>query len=104
MCGDGAGMCNVSELKGIHYAMHAGMYAAEEIVAALKRDSVNFDAYDERVRNSAISEDLYKWRNVRQSFSKGFFFGGDDRECGDGHGRPLPAAAAGSSTRTPRRR
>jgi electron-transferring-flavoprotein dehydrogenase len=76
MCGDGAGMCNVSELKGIHYAMHAGMYAAEEIVAALKQDSVNFAAYDERVRKSAIAEDLYKWRNVRQSFSRGFFFGG----------------------------
>jgi electron-transferring-flavoprotein dehydrogenase len=76
MCGDGAGMCNVSELKGIHYAMHAGMYAAEEIVAALKQDSVNFDAYDERVRNSAITQDLYKWRNVRQAFGRGFFFGG----------------------------
>ncbi len=76
MCGDNAGMCNVSELKGIHYAMHAGMYAAEEIVEALKRDSVNFDAYDARVRNSAIAEDLYRWRNVRQSFSKGFFVGG----------------------------
>jgi electron-transferring-flavoprotein dehydrogenase len=76
MCGDGAGMCNVSELKGIHYAMHAGMYAAEAIVDALKHDSVNFDAYDERVRNSAITGDLYKWRNVRQAFSRGFFFGG----------------------------
>ena len=76
MCGDNAGMCNVSELKGIHYAMHAGMYAAEAIVAALKRDEVNFDAYDARVRNSAIAEDLYRWRNVRQSFSKGFFVGG----------------------------
>ena len=52
MCGDNAGMCNVSELKGIHYAMHAGMYAAEAIVDALKRDSVNFDAYDQRVRDS----------------------------------------------------
>jgi electron-transferring-flavoprotein dehydrogenase len=69
-------MCNVSELKGIHYAMHAGMYAAEEIVAALKQDSVNFDAYDERVRSSAITQDLYKWRNVRQAFGRGFFFGG----------------------------
>ncbi len=76
MCGDNAGMCNVSELKGIHYAMHAGMYAAEAIVEALKRDEVNFDAYDARVRDSAIAEDLYRWRNVRQSFSKGFFFGG----------------------------
>jgi electron-transferring-flavoprotein dehydrogenase len=76
MCGDGVGMCNVSELKGIHYAMHAGMYAAEEIVAALKRDEVDFAAYDDRVRSSAIVNDLFKWRNTRQAFSKGFFVGG----------------------------
>ena len=37
IAGDGAGMVNVPELKGIHYAMHAGMYAAEAIVEALKR-------------------------------------------------------------------
>jgi electron-transferring-flavoprotein dehydrogenase len=76
MAGDGAGMCNVSELKGIHHAMHAGMYAAESIVAALKQDSVNFEAYDERVRESAIANDLHRWRNTRQAFSKGFFVGG----------------------------
>jgi electron-transferring-flavoprotein dehydrogenase len=76
ICGDGAGMCNVSELKGIHYAMHAGMYAAEEIVAALKRDSINFEAYDQRVRDSVIDKDLYRWRNTRQAFSRGFFAGG----------------------------
>jgi electron-transferring-flavoprotein dehydrogenase len=76
IAGDGAGMCNVSELKGIHYGMHAGMYAAEEIVKALKEDSIDFDAYDERVRKSAISNDLFKWRNTRQAFSRGFFFGG----------------------------
>jgi electron-transferring-flavoprotein dehydrogenase len=52
------------------------MYAAEELVKSLKQDSVNFDAYDERVRQGVIGEDLYRWRNVRQSFSKGFFFGG----------------------------
>ena len=103
MCGDNAGMCNVSELKGIHYAMHAGMYAAEEIVAALKRDSVNFDAYDERVRDSAIAEDLYRWRNVRQSFSKGFFFGGVIANAATSRAG-ASRRAAGSSTRTPRRR
>ena len=68
--------CNISELKGIHYAMHAGMYAAEAIIDSLKEDSVNFEAYDEKVRKSMIAEDLYKWRNMRQSFSKGFFVGG----------------------------
>ena len=76
MCGDGAGMLNVSELKGIHYAMHAGIYAAEEIVKALKQGSINFEAYDKRVRDSVIEKDLYRWRNTRQAFSKGFFVGG----------------------------
>jgi electron-transferring-flavoprotein dehydrogenase len=76
IAGDGAGMVNVPELKGIHYGMHAGMYAAEVIVDALKRDSVNFDAYDERVRNGLIGEDLYRSRNMRQPFSRGFFVGG----------------------------
>ena len=32
MAGDNVGMVNIPELKGIHYAMHAGMYAAEAIV------------------------------------------------------------------------
>ena len=103
MCGDGAGMCNVSELKGIHYAMHAGMYAAEEIVAALKQDSVNFDAYDERVRNSAITQDLYRWRNIRQAFARGFFFGGAVANMALSHAAPF-RPAAGASTPTPRRR
>jgi electron-transferring-flavoprotein dehydrogenase len=76
IAGDGASMVNVPELKGIHYAMHAGMYAAEEIVAALKRDSVNFEAYDARVRESVIGQDLYRSRNMRQPFSRGFFIGG----------------------------
>ena len=40
--------------------MHAGMYAAEAIVEALKQDSVNFEAYDEKVRNSVIEKDLYR--------------------------------------------
>jgi electron-transferring-flavoprotein dehydrogenase len=78
MCiaGDAAGMVNVPELKGIHYAMHAGMYAAEAIVEALKRDSLNFEAYDKRVRESVIGEDMYRSRNMRQPFAKGFFVGG----------------------------
>src|ERR671924_845235 len=56
IAGDAAGMVNVPTLKGIHYAMHAGMYAAEAIVESLRRDpeSVNFEGYEERVRKSVI--------------------------------------------------
>jgi electron-transferring-flavoprotein dehydrogenase len=76
IAGDNAGMVNVPELKGIHYAMHAGMFAAEAIVDALKKDSVNFEAYDEKVHNSVIEKDLYRSRNMRQPLSKGLVFGG----------------------------
>ena len=76
IAGDAACMVNVPELKGIHYGMHAGIYAAEAIVDALKRDSVNFEAYDDRVHDSVIEKDLYRSRNMRQVFSKGFFVGG----------------------------
>jgi electron-transferring-flavoprotein dehydrogenase len=76
ICGDAAGMVNIPELKGIHYAMHAGIYAAEAIVEALKRDSVNFEAYERKVKRSVIEDDLYRSRNMRQPFTRGFFVGG----------------------------
>jgi electron-transferring-flavoprotein dehydrogenase len=76
IAGDGAGMVNVPELKGLHYGMHAGMYAAEAIVAALRRGSLNFAAYDEKVHESMIERDLFRSRNMRQPFEKGFFVGG----------------------------
>jgi electron-transferring-flavoprotein dehydrogenase len=76
VAGDAASMVNIPTLKGVHYAMHAGMYAAEAIVEALKEDSVNFEAYDEKIHDSAIEKDLKESRNMRQPFSKGFFLGG----------------------------
>ncbi len=76
MAGDCVSMVNVPELKGIHYAMHAGIYAAEAIVEALKQDSVNFEGYERRIKGSLIEDDLYRSRNMRQPFSRGFFVGG----------------------------
>jgi electron-transferring-flavoprotein dehydrogenase len=76
VAGDAASMVNIPTLKGVHYAMHAGMYAAETIVESLKQDSVNFEAYDEKIHKSLIEKDLYESRNMRQPFSKGFFLGG----------------------------
>ena len=76
ICGDAAGMVNVPTLKGIHYAMHSGMYAAEAIVESLKQDSVNFENYERRVKDSIIERDLWQSRNMRQPLSKGLIFGG----------------------------
>jgi electron-transferring-flavoprotein dehydrogenase len=77
LAGDGAAMCNVSELKGIHYAMHAGMFAAEAIYEKLKAGSTDdLSNYDEKVQDSEIVKDLYRTRNMRQPASKtGFFVG-----------------------------
>jgi electron-transferring-flavoprotein dehydrogenase len=76
ICGDAAGMVNIPTLKGIHYAMHAGMYAAEAIVEALKQDSVNFEDYERKVKDSLIEKDLWQSRNMRQPLSRGLIFGG----------------------------
>jgi electron-transferring-flavoprotein dehydrogenase len=78
VAGDAAGMVNIAELAGVHYAMHAGMYAAESIVESLKADvdSVNFESYDEKVRGSVIEKDLYRSRNMKQPLTRGLIFGG----------------------------
>src|SRR5690242_21793194 len=78
MAGDAAGMVNIAELAGVHYAMHAGMFAAEAIVESLKKDidSVNFEGYDAMIRNSVIEKDLYRSRNMKQPLSKGLIKGG----------------------------
>jgi electron-transferring-flavoprotein dehydrogenase len=76
ICGDSGGMVNVPELKGIHYAMHSGILAAERIYAALRTDSTSLGAYDTAVRESVIGRDLHRTRNMKQPFAKGFFVGG----------------------------
>jgi electron-transferring-flavoprotein dehydrogenase len=77
IAGDGASMVNVPQLKGIHYAMHAGMFAAEAIFDALKRGSTDdLSSYEDKVRSSDIEKDMYRSRNMRQPFNKGFFVGG----------------------------
>src|SRR3954451_16307771 len=73
LAGDGAGMCVVSELKGIHHAMHAGIYAAESIFEALQKGSTDdLSSYAKKVGNSDIEKDLYRTRNMRQPFARGF--------------------------------
>jgi electron-transferring-flavoprotein dehydrogenase len=76
ICGDSAGMVNVPILKGIHYAIHSGIYAAETIFGQLKAGGTNFSAYDQRVEDSLIGRELFKSRNMKQPFARGFFLGG----------------------------
>jgi electron-transferring-flavoprotein dehydrogenase len=78
ICGDGAGMVNVPTLKGVHYAMHAGMFAAESIFERLKAggNCDDLSNYEAKVEDSEIQTDQYRSRNMRQPFAKGFFVGG----------------------------
>jgi electron-transferring-flavoprotein dehydrogenase len=76
ICGDSAGMVNVPILKGIHYAIHSGIYAAEAIFEQLRAGGTDFSAYDKRVEDSVIARDLYRSRNMKQPFARGFFVGG----------------------------
>jgi len=76
LAGDCAGMVNVPALKGIHYAMEAGIKSAETIFEALKKKEYNesLKSYDKKIKDSFITKDLYKVRNIRQAFMNSSFW------------------------------
>jgi electron-transferring-flavoprotein dehydrogenase len=77
--GDAAGFVDVPSLKGIHYAMQSGIYAARTAFNALKAGDASAAAlapYDKLVMDSYIAGDLYRTRNMRLAFKRGFFLGG----------------------------
>ena len=78
LAGDSASMVNIPKLKGVHLAMHAGMFAAETIYEKLSQggDCTDLSAYQEKVESSDIEKDLHRSRNMRQVFGRGFLVGG----------------------------
>jgi electron-transferring-flavoprotein dehydrogenase len=77
--GDAAGFVDVPSLKGIHYAMQSGIYAARAAFAALQAGEATgqrLASYDRMVNESYIAADLYRTRNMRLAFKRGFFLGG----------------------------
>jgi len=79
IAGDSAGFVDVPSLKGIHYAMFSGIYAARATFQALKAgasDRAALSSYDDLVRSSVIASDLYRSRNMRTAFKSGFYRGG----------------------------
>jgi electron-transferring-flavoprotein dehydrogenase len=78
LLGDAAGFVDVPSLKGIHYAMQSGIYAARAIFAALAADAPGAAAlaeYDRLVDASFIMRDLYRTRNMRLAFKGGLYAG-----------------------------
>jgi electron-transferring-flavoprotein dehydrogenase len=79
LAGDAAGLVDVPSLKGIHYAMYSGMFAARAIFDALKAGDTSgagLGGYDAAVRDSVIGRDLHRRRNMRLAFKSGFYAGG----------------------------
>lgn len=79
VAGDAAGFVDVPSLKGIHYAMQSGMFAARAIFRALKAhdcSAAQLAEYDRLVGESFIAHDLYRTRNMRLAFKDGFHMGG----------------------------
>jgi len=77
--GDAAGFVDVPSLKGIHYALQSGMYAARAIFRALKAGEPTGERlaeYDRMVNGSYIVSDMKKTRNMRLAFKDGFYVGG----------------------------
>ncbi|HEV7596151.1 MAG TPA: electron-transfer flavoprotein:ubiquinone oxidoreductase [Gemmatimonadaceae bacterium] len=75
--GDSAGYVEVASLKGIHYAMQSGMFAARAAFDALKRNdtsAASLKEYDAMVDGSFIVKDLYRRRNMRLAFQESNFY------------------------------
>src|SRR5258707_11247478 len=75
LLGDAAGFVDVPSLKGIHYAIQSGIYAARAIFQNLKTGTT-LTEYDRLVNASFIAADLYRTRNMRLAFRDGFYLGG----------------------------
>jgi len=76
LVGDTAGFLNVPKIKGSHTAMKSGMVAAEAVAALLADGSGNeAHAYPRELKQTWLWSELYKVRNIRPSFHKGFWAG-----------------------------
>lgn len=79
MAGDTVGFVDVPSLKGIHYAMQSGMYAARAAFQALKAGdtgAASLAAYDRMINESYIVADMHRTRNMRLAFKDGMMLGG----------------------------
>ena len=77
--GDSAGLVDVPSLKGIHYAMQSGIFAARTMFRALEAgdpSAARLSEYDRLVNESFIMKELYRTRNMRLAFKDGFYIGG----------------------------
>ncbi len=80
MIGCDAGTLNAAKIKGSHTAMRSGMLAAESLFESLQQEAVkpgtDLTEYGDRVKSSALYDELHKTRNFSAGFHKfGFWIG-----------------------------
>jgi electron-transferring-flavoprotein dehydrogenase len=75
LVGDAAGLVDTVALKGVHHAIRSGKLAAEAIHEALKHGEDSLAHYEHRLESSPTGEELYRVRNARQPFQRGFLRG-----------------------------
>jgi electron-transferring-flavoprotein dehydrogenase len=77
LIGDAAGFVNVPKIKGTHTSMKSGMLAAETVAEALASDThADLAAYETKLRESWVWQELSLVRNVRPAFAKFGLWGG----------------------------
>lgn len=82
LIGDAAGFLNVPKIKGIHTAMQSGMLAAAacfenltEIKSPHPEKQIELLNYQEKIKSSWVTTELYAVRNIRPGFNFGLPFG-----------------------------
>jgi electron-transferring-flavoprotein dehydrogenase len=75
LVGDAAGLVDTVALKGVHHAIRSGALAAEAIHETLRRGEDSLARYEQTLEASSTGEELYRVRNTRQPFQRGFLRG-----------------------------
>ena len=78
IAGDSASLLNSQRLKGIHTAIKSGMLAAETIYDALcagDSSAAKLSAYQRKIEQSWLKEELWEVRNFHQGFHFGLWSG-----------------------------
>src|SRR4051794_4208517 len=76
LVGDSAGMVDTVALKGVHHCIRSGILAGEQIYRTLKAGGTDLSDYEQAVEESSIGQELWRVRNTRQPFQRGFLWGG----------------------------
>jgi electron-transferring-flavoprotein dehydrogenase len=75
LVGDAAGLVDTVALKGVHHAIRSGALAAEAIHETLRRGEDSLASYEQALEASPTGAELYRVRNTRQPFQRGFLRG-----------------------------